>query len=241
MPVLKNAYLPKGKILAAVGDIWLPGIDIIRPYRAETLPKPLWQHADLTFSYLGEGVCVCAPESYDYYKKALEKYPVKLLRGGRRLEDTYPNDCAYNIAIVGKRVFCRTDAVDEVLLTEAEKRGFKIIDIRQGYSKCSVCPITENAAISADVSFCRAAEREGVECLLITNEGISLPGYDTGFFGGCAFMADEKTISAKGELKSHPDYEKIKSFLGKFNIAIKTLCGGPLTDFGSLCVIIANE
>lgn len=241
MKVTKLPYLPEGRPIVAVGDIELFGVKIIKPYYHSELPDGLRKHGDLTFAYLGEGVAVCAPESYDYYAAHLQSYPIRLIKGSRKLKSTYPGDCAYNVATVGKRMFCRVDAADETLLDEAVKKGFKIINIKQGYAKCSVCPVNENAAVSADVSFYRTALDEGIDCLLVTNSAIGLKGYDTGFFGGTAFMYDKYALSANGDLTKHPDAERIKNFLKKYNAEIKIINKGKLTDFGSLSVIITEE
>ncbi len=241
MNILKIPHVLTGEAAVGVGDISLPGVKIIKPYYEEVLPPALRLHGDLTFVYLGEGVAVCAPESYEYYKKAFEGLPIELIKGGKSLGGTYPDDCAYNVATVGKRLFGKVEAADAVLIKKAEEMGFKIIDIKQGYAKCSVCPVNENAAISADPSFIRAAEREGVECLRVTNASISLKGFDTGFFGGTFFMAGKDVCSAKGDLKKHPDIGRIEKFLEKFGIRADNKTEGLLTDFGSLSVIITRE
>ncbi len=241
MNILKIPHVLTGEAAVGVGDISLPGVKIIKPFYEKVLPPSLRLHGDLTFVYLGDGVAVCAPESYEYYKKALEGLPIELIKGGKSLGRTYPDDCAYNVATVGKRLFGKIKAADRVLIKKAEEMGFKIIDIKQGYAKCSVCPVTENAALSADPSFIRAAEREGVECLKVTNESIALKGFDTGFFGGTFFMAGKDVCSAKGDLRKHPDIGRIERFLERFGIRAENRTEGSLTDFGSLSVILTRE
>lgn len=234
MRLIENAYLPKGKITVAVGSVKRDDMCIIKPCTSLKLPPFLKGHGDLSFCYLGQGRAVCAKGSGEYYKKALEKYPIHITEGGSEPDMHYPLDAAYNIAIVGKRVFCKTDTADKILLDECERMGYKIIHINQGYSKCSVCPVDENSAISADKGFYKAAAREGLEVLLITNRSILLPGYNTGFFGGCAYMEEEKTLAINGDISLFPDKDKIISFLEGKNIRLNCKKGVPLLDFGSL-------
>ncbi len=232
MGFIRLPYLPKGKVSIAVGDISVPGIKVIPPYEVAALRGGMRRHGDITFSYLGDGVAICAPEAYDYYSHALESLPIKLVKGNCPVGSNYPWDAAYNIAIVGERIFCRVDITDSVVLKKATEMGYKIINIKQGYAKCSVCPVDENSAISADMSFYKAASKEGIEVLLTDNCPIVLEGYPNGFFGGAAYMEGAGVFSAKGDVRLLADYEKIKLFLEKRNISIKYR-EGSVTDFGS--------
>ncbi len=234
MHFVKTPYIPQGKTLFAVGDVKRDDITIIKPFYLDKLPHGLRYHADLSFCYLGDGIAVCAPESYDYYIKAFENTSLEIIKGEKYLDMHYPKDASYNVAIVGDKMFCKKDIADRVLLDKAEECGYEIININQGYAKCSVCPIDEKSAISADASFCKAAEKAGIDTLRITNETIQLRGYDNGFFGGCAYLCDKNTFCTKGDITTHPDYEKISLFLEKRNIKTEyTKTKDFLCDFGS--------
>ncbi len=237
MDFVKIPYLPKGKVKLCVADIERDDMIIIKPCPDLSLPDKLKGHADLSFCYLGDAVAVCAKGSYTYYNEKLINFPITLIEGERAVDLHYPYDAAYNVAIVGKKLFCKKDTTDPVLLSVAEKMGYKIINIKQGYGKCSVCPVDENSAISADMSFYKAAKKEGIETLLITNDTIVLPGYTNGFFGGCAYMTDEKTFCTKGDINTHPDSDRIKDFLYKRNIKIEGT-EGNLFDFGSFIPLL---
>ncbi|MCD8048166.1 MAG: hypothetical protein LUG52_00915 [Clostridia bacterium] len=233
---LEYPYLPEGDIAVAVANKGDKEMSIIEPFEVKILPRGLRRHADLTFCYLGLGEAVCAPESYEYYAEKTAALGLKLTKGEKTLGCHYPGDSAYNVATIGRKMFCRVDITDARLLRKAAELGYEIIKIKQGYAKCSVCPITPNAAISADVSFCRAAERAGADCLLITNEQVKLEGYDNGFFGGAAYMKNKTTLCAKGDLRRQPDYEKICAFLARYGIEAER-GEGEIEDFGSLCGI----
>lgn len=237
MSFLKIPYLPQSKVTIGIGDINCESIEIVPPCDFLNLPESLKRHADLSFCYLGEGIAVCAKGSREYYQKMLGKTQITIIEGETTLDRHYPLDAAYNVAILGKKIFCKKDISDKTLLNEAERLNYKIIDIKQGYGKCSVCPVDENSAISADVSFARAAEKEGVDVLLITNDTIILPMFSNGFFGGSAFMADKNTLYVNGDINLHPDADRIEEFLEKRNIKINCTKGVPLLDFGSFIPI----
>lgn len=237
MGFIEKPYLPQKRISLAVGDICIAGAHVIKPYRMECMPPSMKYHADLSFCYLGFGVAVCAPEAYTYYRDALSGYGIRLVKGERHLSGNYPWDAAYNVAILGDKIFCKKAITDEAVLYEAQKAGYTIVNINQGYAKCSVCPVDEKSAISADASFIKAAEATGVDVLAITNNGIRLEGFDNGFFGGCVYMADRKTLAVKGDISTLPQFETIKDFLAKRDIRIKPDIGA-VTDFGSLIPIM---
>lgn len=232
-------YLPEGNITLSVSARKARG-RVIAPYGNANLPEGIRTHTDLTICYLGGGAAVAAPEAYDYYVRAFSGTGLTVIRGGTRLDMHYPADCAYNVAPVGKKLFCNASAADGILLSEAEKRGYKIVDIKQGYAKCSVCPVTETAAISADISFCRAAEKEGIDTLLITNDAVLLPGYANGFFGGAAYMKNPRTLVTAGSVDRHPDGGRIKAFLQRYGINAEADSDAPLFDFGSLCAVMCE-
>lgn len=238
MNFVQTPYLPKKKVCLALSGAAIENIETIEPCKKLRLPENLKGHADLSFCYLGDGTAVCAPGSGEYYNEKFKHTGLSVKEGEISPDRHYPKDAAYNVAIVGRKMFCRIDITDKILLNEAEKLGYEIININQGYGKCSVCPISENSAISADKSFAKSAEKAGVEVLLITNSTILLPGYSNGFFGGCAFMADEKTLCVKGDITTHPDYLKIWEFTKKKGIDIISLGGGNLFDFGSLIPVL---
>lgn len=232
MNLLRTPYLPEKRVLLAVADLKREDMRIIEPYAAKKLPFGLIKHADLTFCYLGHGVAVCAPEAYEYYSEKLRETGVTLIRGEKSLDMHYPSDAAYNVAIVGQRIFCKVKITDRVLLNTAIKLGYKIIDMNQGYGKCSVCPVNSKSAISADMSFYKAATGEGLDVLLVTNSTIKLPGYKNGFFGGSVYMENENTLAFNGNAESHPDYDKILEFTETRGILIKQT-DEPISDFGS--------
>lgn len=237
MGFLKTPYLPAGQVLWAVGDIDIKGINMIKPYYNKLLPLSMARHADLSFCYLGEGIAVSAPEAFEYYSAETEDIGLKIIKGSLYVGRTYPFDAAYNVCIMKDKIFCKKSITDPVLLSTACDMGYEIININQGYAKCSVCPVDEKSAISADMSFYRAASKAGIEVLQITNGQIVLNGFDNGFFGGCAYMPAKAEMGIAGDIKSLPQCEKITAFLSERGITLKN-GKGEVRDFGSFIPVI---
>lgn len=207
---------------------------VIKPCKLNILPESLQHHADLGICIVSDKKAVCPPDSFDYYKEKLSVYGFQIIKGKNSLDCHYPKDSAYNVCIVGKKCFLNKSVCDTALLDILTSEGYDIINVKQGYTKCSVCPIDENSVITADISIANAAEKHGMDVLLITNDKIVLPGYKNGFFGGCTGLYDKHTLLLNGEIKYLPDCDSIKEFLFKKGISLKEIKKGPVTDIGSI-------
>ena len=109
-----------------------------------------------------------------------------------------------------------------------------IISVKQGYAKCSVLAVCNDAIITADRGIAKAAESHEIEVLLIQQGGIYIKGYDTGFIGGCGGMIESKILGTSGSMKLLKDYDNIKDFLRNRNIYIENLGGKELCDIGGI-------
>ena len=68
--------------------------------------------------------------------------------------------------------------------------------------------------------------------LLIEAGSIQLPGYDTGFIGGCCGKLSPDKMAFTGSLKNHPSGTRIQIFLREHGVTPLELCQGPLIDVG---------
>ena len=69
------------------------------------------------------------------------------------LSPLYPGDCRYNAACTGKFFIHRLDITDSELLAAAKAscgNKLELIDVRQGYAKCSTVIVDENSIITYD-------------------------------------------------------------------------------------------
>lgn len=208
-----------------IEPIWIPSIDGIE--------TPLRRHLDLQCVFLPD-VCICCPQTYSFYKNNLKN--IFVVCGSYTPKSPYPADIAYNAARVGKHLFCKISDTDPVILDYTQKQQLTLVNVAQGYTKCSLIPVSEKAIITADPSIAQAATANGFDVLFTTNDGILLPGYSNGFIGGtCAQTA--KTFLFFGNLTKHRDFKKITHFLKKYGKDFLQIPSAPLTDLGSPCFI----
>lgn len=220
MLIIDARFVDKAK------ELWGRNHQIIPSYTCKNLQTPVSSHPDMTILPIGD-VFVCAPESYEYYKRFLGE---RLLCGKTYLSSHYPNDIAYNVLIYKDIALGKIDYIDSVVSDELKKRNFRLINVNQGYAKCS-CAVCDDGVITADDSIYKALCECGIKTLKITPGNVKLEGYDYGFIGGASGVIDGK-LTFFGDVSKHPDYLKIKEFCD-----FDYFSEFPLTDIGTIFCI----
>lgn len=240
MKFISTPYLPGNKVLLFIADCNIAEAEVITPPSVDVLVPSMRRHADLGIVIVSEKKAVCAPEVYDYYKDALSPYGFEVVKGKKSVGRHYPEDCAYNVGIVGKKCFLSKSVCDEHLFDILISEGFEIIEVKQGYTKCSLSPIDENSFITGDYIIAQEGKKRGMDVLLIENKGIVLPPYENGFWGGCCGMGDKDTLIVNGDISTLPFGEKIKEFLDRKNIKIQKSKEGEVVDIGSVIPLMTK-
>ncbi|WP_337961167.1 DUF6873 family GME fold protein [Caloramator sp. mosi_1] len=127
------------------------GINIIKTQKQKVLYEAVSYHPDILFHHLGGKEIVIAPNIEDKLYYALENEGFNLIIGKNKLERKYPKDVLYNVARLRDVAILNIRHTDEVLLEELDRRKIKLIDVKQGYAKCSVCIVSEDAIITSDI------------------------------------------------------------------------------------------
>ncbi len=145
----------------------------------------------------------------------------------------YPNDISLNLFSVRNRLFANTAHASAQVLEYAEKNGFRLCNVKQGYAKCSSMTLGD-AIVTADTSIHKSAASEGIQSLLIRPGSIGIEKYDTGFIGGASAEIAPNKIAVFGDILSHPDGENILAFAKERGADILSLGGGALFDYGGI-------
>ena len=148
--------------------------------------------------------------------------------------EKYPNDVTFNVACVGKYLIANTDYTEKEILRLANERGMTLININQGYAKCSIAVVGDNAVITSDNGIYKTlTEKTDLDILKIREGFIDLPPFDYGFIGG-ATGSDSQNVYFCGDLNSHPDGDSIKAFCQKHSKNAVSLSSGKLADVGTI-------
>lgn len=199
------------------------------------LDLPVSTHADMLLCVLDNRVFCYKDYFFDnvsLFEGLMQKnYQITII--DKDCKKKYPNDIALNVLVIGKTLFCNEKYTANEILTYAKDREYKIINVKQGYSACSTFVIDKKHAITADMGMKRALEKENIDVTLISNEGIKLDGYNYGFIGGSGVIIDD-TAYFFGNIKTHPDFEKIRKALDNKNIKIFSILPNDVYDFGGI-------
>ena len=244
MNYVSNPNFPKGKVtVAAVSTeaknvreaLESAKIAVVPIDPCSNLPEGIASHADLQLLHLGSNSIIAASCSKKC-RDMLSAIGFDVKDADSALNADYPGDCIINVNIIGNRIIMNPKTADKKLIDYINENNMEIIGVNQGYSKCSVLSVCDDAIITADAGITKAAESHGIEVLKIHEGRIYLKGYDTGFIGGCGGMVEEKILGTSGDLKSlqSSDYENIKDFLRNRNIYNENLGGKTLCDIGGI-------
>lgn len=205
------------------------GFNLIKTKKINNLYEAVNGHTDLQIVKVNDDLIVC-PECFQYYKA----FGIKnIIKGSSSLQYKYPEDIFYNAAIFGKYAVHNFRFTDSVLKDTIKKNFLFEINVNQGYSKCSICIISDNAIITEDEGIAKTLSCENVDVLKIEKGSVKLKGLNYGFFGGATGLWNN-TLFINGELKYHTDNERIRKFCKNHNVTIKELKLGEIYDIGSI-------
>ncbi len=241
---IKTPNLPENKVtLACVGDfpeikeaLKKEGINTLSFYNPE-LNEEVCKHQDMLLCHIGgKNIFLDAFQN----KAVLEEEGFSVF-SPNRLQRDYPYDVKLNVA-VGKSLFIyNPKTIDPLLFEKLSYYGYTGYETKQGYSKCSVCFISENAAITEDASIYEALKSSYIDTLLISKGDIYLSPKHYGFFGGSTGKTDKHTLAITGSLCTHRDEMAIRSFCEKHGVSIKELTQGKIIDIGGIIPLKERE
>lgn len=204
----------------------------IKPAAIDTVDEKIRHHADISICHLGGKRFVTSKDTYEYYVRSLEN--AEIICGDSSIKSPYPFDAAY-CAAVFSGIAVANEAVTDKKLLELLKSEFVFVNVRQGYAKCNICPVSENAVITEDKGIHKALSPY-VDVLLIRPGYVALKGYKYGFIGGAAGLIGPNTLYFNGRITDHPDCERILEFLEKYSV--RPICNNQaLTDVGSIIAV----
>ena len=212
------------------------GFEVILLPPLPLLPAPVASHPDMLI-FQADKRLLTHREYYKLARRQLETICstacLELTFIDEAVGDTYPHDVLFNAATVGNKLICSVNAVSAQIKEYCAHQSKKMINVKQGYTKCSVCIVSDNAIITADRGIASAAKSAGIDVLTISPGHVSLKGYDTGFIGGASGGCGG-TVFFCGNISTHPDHAAICDFCASNSKKIVCLGDTPLTDVGTI-------
>jgi len=165
----------------------------------------------------------------------LKKLKLNVTETSSLATKNYPNNILLNCLYINNKLFCKKKAVDKTVLEFCKNESIEVINVNQGYTKCSTAVI-DDSFITSDKGIYEKLTECGVEGILIKAGEIQLDGVDYGFIGGCCFCDDENAYFT-GDVTKHSDYNKIKELCFSKNKNIVRLSKNKLYDIGGFVAI----
>ena len=167
--------------------------------------------------------------------KILKSNNIKYILSKNSLSNTYPNDIILNSLILENYFIHNLKFSDENLLKSQNLKTK--INVPQGYTKCSILPVRENALITSDKGVFEALKDYSFDILLLPSGDILLPSLNYGFIGGTGGMISHDKMAFFGDLDSYTWGNEVKRFLHKYDVSPIALRKGKLIDRGSLLTL----
>jgi len=189
MIIIHDCRLPKAYKDALIGK--LPEAVFV-PFMADNKCKdpPVYDsilhHPDIYFFKLDNETIIHAPGLTDTCLSPLKEAGMELIPGAADPCGTYPDTARYNAVCIGGMVLHDLSCSDPVIIETAKKRGYKLIGVPQGYTRCSAVTVGENAIITSDEGIAGSGRNAGIDIFQIPPGSVLLPGEERGFLGGAS-------------------------------------------------------
>ena len=228
-----DSRLPRDMIRALA----VRGYDAIALPPLPSLPSAIASHPDTLIFRHGKRListadyCDVAAFVFSDVRERCSEYGISFTAD--ELGSVFPRDCILNAAVIGDKLFCKTDSISRAVLEYAERAGLRVVHTRQGYPACATLILDGAHAVTADRGLAEIYERHGIEAIVIEDGGISLPPYKSGFIGGASGVFG-KEIFFIGDVSTHPSEKIIRDTAERLGFKLVSLGGGMLADLGGL-------
>ncbi len=198
---------------------------------SEKLDNFINYHTDMLLFNLSEGsLFIDKSQKNNLVKFLTMGYDVKIINN---VKSPYPDDSKLNAVVIGDNFICNEKSVDKMIIDYAYN-NYNVIPVNQGYTKCSVCILNENAIITDDISIHKLCEKNRLDSTIVSKGSVVLNGYNYGFIGGCTGKIDNDKLLFNGDINYHSDCNTILDTLNRLKISPVIIENQPLTDIGSL-------
>lgn len=207
---------------------------IIPTIKCKDVDDSISFHPDIVMHPINHDTLIVAPNVFDYYDEKLKGMGIKLIKGTTNLNREYPLDIAYNIGRVDNYAFHKIEYTDQVVKSHFKNEKIEMIDIKQGYSKCSMAIINNSSIITSDNGIYAKLVSLGIDALLIDSGHIILEKQKYGFIGGTIGNLSQDILIFSGNIDDHPNKIEIENFIKQKEVEIIYLSKEKIIDVGTI-------
>lgn len=215
------------------------GYELIEIKKSINVYPEISSHVDI-FACKVKDKIIIEKSAYKMLKNKLNNDENILISGKTMISYDYPNDIKYNVCIVGNKAIHNFKHTDSKITQELEKNNFEIINVKQGYSNCSIAVIDEKSIILSDRGLYNNLKNSGLDILFLDYiPDIKLfdengeYSQKNGFIGGAISRIDENVV-VFGDLDKIDYYGNIRNFIESRNLKIIDFEGLDVIDYGGV-------
>ncbi|WP_195990097.1 DUF6873 family GME fold protein [Clostridium sp. D53t1_180928_C8] len=208
--------------------------DVIKIPKDNNLYKAIDGHTDIQVNIIDTNTIIINKNIDLTFKELLKTKNIKFIESCSTLSSKYPNNIPLNAYITDNYLIHNLKFTDKKILEFCKNK--KIINVKQGYTKCSILPLREKAIITNDNGIYNTLKNEDFDILLLPFGDIELSGLNYGFIGGVGGMISSECMAFFGSLDNYAYGQEVKNFLYKYDIKPIYLNNTKLIDRGSLLV-----
>lgn len=216
------------------------GYELIEIKKSDSIYPEISSHVDIFTCKIGNKI-VAEKNIYQNLKRTLKNTENDIVLGASFIKGDYPNDINYNVCIVGNKAIHNFKYTDSQILYELKKNGFEMINVKQGYSNCSIAVIDENSVILSDRGLYNSLKISGLDILFLDyvpdikllNENREY-SKKNGFIGGTIARVGENVI-VFGDLGKIDYNGSIREFINNKGFKIIDFKGLDVIDYGRNC------
>lgn len=209
------------------------GYVVVRLPSFRGLLPAISSHPDILMCSLSDDIILTSRSYYNENVNILHGFSEHIVLSDECPHGHYPGDVLFDSLKVGTTLYGRMDSTSRILKDSCKR----LVNVRQGYARCSVAMLSENCAITADHNMFEALTKDGIDVLKIRAGYIELPGLDYGFIGGAGGRLENGLYAFFGDVMKHPDGKEIIDFAEKHKIKTVMLDSSMLSDHGGLLTL----
>ena len=213
------------------------GVNAVKIPKHNILYDAVKSHPDMQVYHMGGDRACCENNTLTQVSKL---FSTENICSGNRVEGEYPYDVAYNAARVGNYLICNKAYTAKEILKDAEINDIQVINVKQGYTKCNICIVSENAVITSDIGIKTALGNFPIDVLLVDDNAVKLKNFSHGFIGGATGKISYDKLAVNGNIKFHKNCDMIKAFAKKHSVEIISLNDDYIEDIGSILPILVK-
>lgn len=213
------------------------GYELIETKKNTKIYPEISSHVDI-FACKVKNKIIAEKYTYDILKNKLKKDII--IQGDSAIQNVYPNDINYNVCIVGNKAIHNFKYTDSKIAQELKENNFELINVKQGYSNCSIAVIDENSIILNDKGLYNSLRDSGLNILFLDympdiklfNENKNYSEMN-GFIGGAITrIADNIVIFGDLEKIDYNGY--IRKFIKEKCLNVIDFSGLDVIDYGGI-------